>query len=37
MVLGLPIWPAMTISALLCAVVALVALTTMARVIRDRT
>lgn len=37
MVLGLPIWPAMTISALLCAVVALVALATMARLARDRT
>jgi TRAP-type C4-dicarboxylate transport system permease small subunit len=37
MVLGLPIWPAMTISALLCAVVALVALMTMSRLIRDKT
>jgi TRAP-type C4-dicarboxylate transport system permease small subunit len=37
MVLGLPIWPAITISALLCAVVALVALATMARLARDRT
>jgi TRAP-type C4-dicarboxylate transport system permease small subunit len=37
MVLGLPIWPAITISALLCAVVALVSLITMAHLIRDRT
>jgi TRAP-type C4-dicarboxylate transport system permease small subunit len=37
MVLGLPIWPAITISALLCAVVALVALATLARLARDRT
>lgn len=37
MVLGLPLWPAMAISALLCAVVALVALTTMSRLIRDKT
>lgn len=37
MVLGLPIWPAMAISALLCAVVAMVALMTMSRLIRDET
>ncbi len=37
MVLGLPLWPAMTISALLCAVVVLVALATMARLARDTT
>lgn len=37
MVLGLPIWPAMTISALLCAVVMLVALMTTLRLVRDKT
>lgn len=37
MVLGLPLWPAIAISAVLCAVVALVALMTMSRLIRDKT
>lgn len=37
MVLGLPIWPAMTISALLCAVVVLAALMTTLRLVRDKT
>lgn len=36
MVLGLPIWPAIAVSALLCAVVAVVAVSTMARLARSR-
>jgi TRAP-type C4-dicarboxylate transport system permease small subunit len=37
MVLGLPIWPAIAVSALLCAMVALVALSTAGRLARGRT
>jgi TRAP-type C4-dicarboxylate transport system permease small subunit len=37
MVLGVPIWPAITISALLCAVVSMVALSTASRLARGRT